>query len=70
MYTVAMEALREYMAATGMNQSKFAERVGVSRSAVTLWLQGKRRPTEDQLDIISARTGIDRSKLKARIEAE
>ena len=58
-----MQAVRDYIKATGMNQAKFAARVGVSRSAVTLWLQGKRTPTEDQLDIISARTGIDRQKL-------
>ena len=58
-----MKALRQYMEATGLNQSKLAERVGVSRSTITLWLQGKRAPTDDRLDIISARTGIDRKKL-------
>jgi transcriptional regulator with XRE-family HTH domain len=58
-----MKILREYMAATGLNQSKLAERIGVSRSSITLWLQGKRQPTDAQLDVISARTGIERRRL-------
>jgi transcriptional regulator with XRE-family HTH domain len=58
-----MKILREYMATTGLNQSQLAERIGVSRSAVTLWLQKMRQPSDAQLDIISARTGISRKRL-------
>ena len=62
----AMKALHEYMAATGLNQSKLADRIGVTRSTVTLWLQGKRNPSADHLDLIAARTGINRNRLEQR----
>jgi transcriptional regulator with XRE-family HTH domain len=65
MYTAGMEAIREYLKATGQNQSEFAKRVGVDRSTVTLWLQGKRHPSEDQQLIIWSRTGISLEKLRA-----
>ena len=60
-----MKTLHEYMAATGLNRSRLAERIGVSRSTVTLWMQRKRSPSAEHLDIISARTGIDRRRLEA-----
>jgi transcriptional regulator with XRE-family HTH domain len=53
-----MKSLRDYMAATGLNQSQLAERVGVSRSIVTLWLQSKRFPSEFQRFKIHKATGI------------
>ena len=59
-----MEAIREYLKATGQNQAQFAKRVGVTRSAVTLWLQGKRKPSEDQQAIIWSRTRISLEKLR------
>lgn len=62
-YSTAMQPLIDYMEATGMNRAALARRIGYSRSLVTYWLQGKRSPSDDALDVISARTGIDRSKL-------
>jgi transcriptional regulator with XRE-family HTH domain len=63
-----MEAIREYLQATGQSQSEFAKRVGVSRSTVTLWLQGKRHPTIDRQLIIWNRTGIGLDKLREERE--
>lgn len=63
MYTADMQAIREYLAATGQSQTQFAERVGVSRSAVTLWLQGKRFPSEFQRFRIHKATGIEMDRL-------
>lgn len=62
-YPAAMQPLLDYMKATGMSRAALARRIGYSRSLVTYWLQGKRSPSDDALDVISARTGIDRSKL-------
>lgn len=59
-----MEAIREYLKVTGLNQSDFAKRVGVSRSTVTLWLQGKRQPSEFQAWRINNMTGIAMHKLR------
>ena len=58
-----MKAIHDYLKATGLNQAQFAERINVDRSTVTLWLQGKRTPTDAHLDVISARTGIKRKLL-------
>jgi transcriptional regulator with XRE-family HTH domain len=63
-----MQILIDYMAATGLNKSKLARRIGVSRSTVTLWLQGKRKPCVDTLDLIAARTGIDRERLGKSVQ--
>ena len=56
--------IREYMKATGQNQSTFARRVGVHRSTVTLWVQGRRRPSKDQAWRIHTQTGIALEKLR------
>lgn len=59
-----MEAIREYLKATGQNQSEFAARVGASRSAVSLWIRGKRQPSDYQLYRIHRETGIALEKLR------
>jgi transcriptional regulator with XRE-family HTH domain len=64
MYTARMEAIREYLRATGQNQAQFAKRVGVDRSTVTLWLNGKRKPSGTHQLIIWDRTGISLEKLR------
>jgi transcriptional regulator with XRE-family HTH domain len=58
-----MEAIRQYLEATGLSQAQFAKRVGVDRSTVTLWIQGKRRPSHERQLIIWDRTGISLEKL-------
>ncbi|WP_395586780.1 helix-turn-helix domain-containing protein [Pseudomonas syringae group genomosp. 7] len=51
------------MKATGLSLAALARRIGYDKSLVTYWLQGKRQPSDDALDVISARTGITRERL-------
>ena len=51
------------MKATGLSRAALARRIGYDKSLVTYWLQGKRQPSDDALDVISARTGITRERL-------
>lgn len=59
-----MQPLIDYMKATGMSRAELARRIGVSRSLITYWMQGKRSPSDDALDVIAARTGISRKRLQ------
>ena len=43
------ERLKKYRAQTGMSQEKIAERLGVSRQAVTKWEAGQTTPSSDNL---------------------
>jgi len=61
-----MKPLLDYMKATGMSRAALARRIGYDKSLVTYWLQGKRQPSDDALDVISARTGITRKLLSPK----
>ena len=58
-----MEALREYMKATGINQVELAKRVGVSATQMNHWLRKRRAPSVTNLKHISEKTGIKLEKL-------
>ena len=58
-----MEALRQYMKATGINQAELAKRIGVSATHLNHWIKKRRAPTVANLKQISERTGIRLEKL-------
>lgn len=44
----------------GVTQAAFAERIGIQQSAVSMWLSGKREPTEATKKLICSEYGINR----------
>lgn len=44
----------------GVTQATFAERIGIQQSAVSMWLSGKREPTEAIKKLICSEYGISR----------
>ncbi len=53
----ARNLLRKYLDDTGLDQSEFAARVGVSKGSVSLWLAGKIRPDGASALRIQSATG-------------
>lgn len=71
--------MRKYMRKTGlhglldkvrMTQKMFATEVGVEASAVSLWLSGKRLPTDANVDLMSRILQVEPVRLKAMFIAE
>ncbi len=56
-------ALNEWRKDNGLSWARFAERVGVTRAAVSKWVLGKSFPSGIALVAISAITGIPLNKL-------
>lgn len=50
--------MKEFLAKTGMSQSKLASMIGVPRSVITNWLKGVRNPSLSSLEKISSATNL------------
>lgn len=53
----ARELLRKHLADAGLDQSRFAAQLGVSKGSVSLWLSGKIRPDGASALLIQSATG-------------
>ncbi|MFJ3552045.1 helix-turn-helix transcriptional regulator [Streptomyces sp. NPDC090114] len=51
---------------TGMNQADLAERVGLTRAAVSAWITGRATPREETMRTIAAVFGLDHVSVHAR----
>ncbi len=49
--------LKKYMDTKGLRPQAFADMIGTHRSAVDLWIQGRRRPNWLTMDKIMEKTG-------------
>ena len=58
-----IEILKEIMFETGLNQTKFAEKIGVKQSQVSEWLKGKSKPGYDSLKAICLSLDISANRL-------
>lgn len=47
------QRLKELLNIENVKQNEFAQKVGVSPSCVTFWLKGERKPTAENIYIIS-----------------
>lgn len=52
-----MDALKNMRRAAGLTQAELADRLGVGRSAVTMWETTKSRPNVDMLPAIAKALG-------------
>lgn len=50
--------LRDYLNKSGETQEHLAERLGVSQSAVSQWLNGKTKPSLEMAGLIETLTGV------------
>lgn len=62
--------LHKYLDKMRMTQKMFAAEVGVEASAVSLWLSGKRLPTDGNIQIMSRILQVEPNRLKAVFLAE
>lgn len=62
------ELIKKSLKERKINQTKFAEYLGVSRSAVTHYLSGRVNPTGDKIQKISEMLGIPESELYIKTE--
>jgi transcriptional regulator with XRE-family HTH domain len=53
-----MERLQQWLAASNTSQRAFAEQMGVTQAAVSLWVQGKSVPTGERLRKLVQTTGL------------
>jgi transcriptional regulator with XRE-family HTH domain len=53
-----MKRLRRYLEDNGLTQAEFADRIGVTQSAVWFWLNNESTPSVENLKDISRVTGI------------
>ncbi len=53
-----IEILKEIMIENSLNQTKFANMIGVKQSQVSEWLSGKSKPGYDNLKAICVALGI------------
>lgn len=58
------DRIRAILEMAGINQATLAERVGIQQSAVSMWLSGKREPTESTKKLICSEFGISREWLE------
>jgi len=58
-----MQALRDYMKVSGLNQTELAKRLGVNQGQLNHWLKKRRAPTVANLKMISEKTGIGLERL-------
>lgn len=54
------DRIRAILEMARINQATFAERVGIQQSAVSMWVSGKREPTEATKKLICSEFGISR----------
>ena len=64
------ENLKYYMARRNVTQAELAEALGVTQSAVSLWVIGSRAPRMNKIDAICEYLGIQRSDLLERKDKE
>jgi transcriptional regulator with XRE-family HTH domain len=50
--------LKAYFKTTGTTQTSLADKLGIHRSQITLWIYGQRRPPRKYLSKLSKITGI------------
>lgn len=65
-----MNALVERRKAAGLSQSELAEKLGVGRSAVTMWETTRSRPNVDMLPAIATALGCSIDELFSAEEKE
>jgi len=53
-----MQILRDYMTEKELNQTDLATQIGVDRHMVSRWLNGKKKPRLESLELISVQTGL------------
>ena len=58
-----MQALRDYMKLSDLNQVELAKRLGVNQGQLNHWLHKRRAPTVANLKLIAEKTGISLEKL-------
>lgn len=58
-----MYYLRQFIAQRELTQEKFADKIGVTQGTVSLWLNGKKRPSLTNLMTIAAVSKIPIEKL-------
>lgn len=58
-----IEILRDLMIDYNLNQSQFADRVGIKQSQVSEWLKGKSKPGNDNIKSICIGLGISADRL-------
>lgn len=59
--------LLAYLELFKMNQSEFADKMGVSPASVSLWIQGKKSPRMDKLDRMCALFNCTRNDLLGEV---
>lgn len=55
------ERLSAWLAARSMSQKALAERIGMSRAVVSMWISGKVKPSHDALQAIIGALAVDMS---------
>lgn len=53
------DALSELLAERGISQNKLGERLGISGSAVSLWITGKTMPTRENIERIEDELAVE-----------
>ena len=47
-----IDAIKDLMLENGLNQDKFAKRIGVNQTTISQWLLGKKKPSYDNIAAI------------------
>lgn len=58
-----IEILKDLMIENNLNQTKFAEKVGVKQSQVSEWLKGKSKPGYDTIKAIALALDISADRI-------
>lgn len=58
-----IDILKDIMIENNLNQSKFAEKVGIKQSQVSEWLKGKSKPGYDSIKAIATALDISADRI-------